>query len=83
MELLINEEQYKFLCMERQALEQNFTVNHLTQLDYAYLRGAQALYATIYNAAKPSISCGSCVAAFLKPLYYQLTKYENVHLQRK
>lgn len=80
LNLLISTEQYNFLNAERGALNDLVGVGHLRNLNREYLRGAALIYAQIYKQQQPNIFCPDCIRAFLRPLHYQLTKYETVHV---
>lgn len=75
--LLINKEQYDFLKEYKDALAMQAATGNLSNLDPIWIRGAAALYSMIYNQPRPNINCRACIDAFVKPLYYQIQKYEQ------
>ena len=76
-DLLIDKEQYNFLKEYKDVLAMQDATGNLSNLDPTWVRGASAIYSLIYNQPRPNINCGQCVASFVKPLYYQIQKYEQ------
>jgi hypothetical protein len=77
MQLLINKEQYDFLKEYKEQLAMQAATGMLSNLDPTWIKGAANIYSLIYNLPKPNTNCRSCIVQFVRPLYYQLQKYEQ------
>jgi hypothetical protein len=77
MNLLIDKEQYDFLKEKKNELATQAATGNLSNLDPIWIKGASEIYSLIYGQPRPNINCRTCVEAFVKPLYYQIQKYEQ------